>query len=473
MTVEALGKGDDFRKMVIANLDSFVYEHFTNMIGQKVKLTDYQHDFVKQVLERKHNKYIMLSATRVGKTECNAILAVLMAILYDGEEVVNIAPRFKQADIMFKRIKGFIMNDARLRSFVDESRGFRRDEINLINNSVLRCLSASVEKEGESLLGFGATTLLIDEAGSIPDEIFNTRIMRMTAASKVKNRTPIMILIGTPHIMNHFYDSWNDDEFIKFKVTWQEGVKAGILDKTEVDYYKKRMTDVEFDVWFNANFHGGDNVLFESKLVREISVVNKEESPLAGFDYYMGLDVARMGSDESAVVLLRVPKNIPLEDVPITMVNEFCKRKETINVTIGWVKELVLKWKPRLIAVDEIGLGGGVLDMLKEVFGDMVVGVKMMGDERINVYMNLLHLMESKRMMLLKMDKLEYQFRGYTFDSSADGKRHINKSKSAHDDLVDSLAFAAYFLRVESSMMYVLDDNMMKSFDQMLGNYVG
>lgn len=458
-----------FRQFVIDHLDNFVYEHFTNMIGQKVKLTSYQHDFIKDVLERKWNKYIMLSSTRIGKTEANSILAVLMAILYDGEEVVNIAPKFKQADIMFKRIKTFIMNDPRLYSFVDVSRGFRRDEINLMNGSVLRCLSASVEKQGESLLGFGATTLLVDEAGSIPDDVFKTRIMRMTAASRIKNRTPIMILIGTPHVMNHFYESWCEDEFRKYKVTWEDGVREGILDKTEVEYYRKRMSDVEFDTWFNANFNAGDDALYDSRVVKNVMVANRRDRPSPDYDYYFGVDIARFGSDETCITVLASPKGVPVDDAPLEMVNEYCRAKQPVNDTVGFIKDKFLFWNPRLVAVDEIGVGGGVMDLLKEVFGERVVGLKMMGDERVNVYINLRDMMEAKRLSLLSMDKLAYQFRSFTINYSSDGKRKIGKNRSARDDMVDSLAFACWLMRTESPMLWSLHEEMYKGLDSALG----
>ena len=462
---------ESLRDMVLANLDSFVNEHFSNMTGQKIKLTSYQHTFISDVLERKYNRYILVSSTRTGKTEANAILAVLVAILWEGEEVINVAPKFKQAEIMFKRIKGYFLNDSRLREYVDESRGFRRDEINLINGSVLRCLSASVEREGESLLGFGATTLLVDEAASIPDEVFKTRVIRMTAASKVTGRRPITILIGTPHRMNHFYESWMSDDFKKYRVTWEDGVREGILDSNEVEFYRKRLSGEEFDVWFNAEFSSGKNTLFDRKIVKMSMVNDRETMPLDGYDYYMGLDIARYGSDESSIVVLKVRSGVPFEDASIDMVFESCKRKSGVDETLGWIKENVLDWNPRLIAVDEIGLGSAVYDLLRESFGDKIIGVKMMGNERVNVYMNLVHMLESKKLTLLAdSDKLEYQFNSYSLKFSSDGKKRISKNASMQDDLADSLALATSLVRAEQDMVYTLNEEMMRTLDSTLGN---
>jgi phage terminase large subunit-like protein len=178
--VEGENRERTIKDVIMENLKDFVEKHFVTESGKPVNLASYQEQFIRDVLEKKSRKYIMVSATRCGKTEACAVIATLVAILSDGEEISIVAPVFKQAEKMFKRIRNYFLSNKALLSLIDMNKSFRRDEITLFNNSVIRCLSAA---NPESLLGFGATVLIVDEAGSIPDVVYRTRVLRMTASS--------------------------------------------------------------------------------------------------------------------------------------------------------------------------------------------------------------------------------------------------------------------------------------------------
>ena len=438
---------DSFREMVLKNLDSFVYEHFHTETGARIKLTPYQKEFIQTVLSKKHNKYVFLASTRVGKTEACAILATLTAMLYDGEEVTIVAPVYKQAERMFMRIRTYFLSSPRLMRMIAPNKPFRRDEINIVNGSVIRCLSAA---NSESLLGFGATTLIVDEAGSIDDNVFRTRILRMTASAAARGVQPVVVLIGTPHRMNYFYESWNSPDFLKFRVTWEDGVKNGILKREEVEYAKKVMTQQEFSMWFEAEFVGMDeSAFFDIRLVDEAMVGVKEREPKEGYIYYAGLDVARFGADESAFVIVRVPEGVSLDSTVAEMVYMSCRAKRSLTDIAGWAKTLAEKWNVKCVVVDETGLGSGVMDMLSEVLGNKVMGISFAGKERNEVYMNLKRMIEEKKLILLKDEKLRYQMTSYTYKFSREGSVSILKNPKMQDDVVDALALACYVLAKE------------------------
>jgi hypothetical protein len=178
---------------------------------------------------------------------------------------------------------------------------------------------------------------------------------------------------------------------------------------------------------------------------------SRENNPVAGYDYYGGLDIARMGTDETAFVVVKVPSNMPLDEAPISMVFESCRAKKLTTDTIGWIKELVSRWNIRLLGVDMLGMGAPVLDMLTESLGNKIVGIKMMGDERVEVYTNLQSVLENKRLTLLDMEKLEYQFGSFSLSYQSDGRKKVSKNVNMKDDLVDALAFAVWMLRSEKS----------------------
>lgn len=68
-----------------------------------------------------------------------------------------------------------------------------------------------------------------------------------------------------------------------------------------------------------------------------------------------GLDVARFGRDRSALAIMRgsvLEKLVTFRNLPLTRLSE-------------QVSDLARKWKPTVIAVDETGVGGGCVDMLR------------------------------------------------------------------------------------------------------------
>lgn len=441
------GSAERFRDRVINHVKEFVAAHFVTESGIRIMLAPYQEQFIREVLMRRNSKFIFLASTRIGKTEACAVLATLVALVYNGEEVCIVAPTFKQAERMFRRIRIYFMSNKKLARFLDTSRVLRRDEINILNGSVLRCLSAS---NPESLLGFGATTLIVDEAGSIADSTFKTRVLRMTASAASKGRSPILVLIGTPHRANHFYESWVSDDFVKFRVDWREGVKAGILDQNEVDYYRKVMTETEFKMWFEAEFILGESGLFDRRKAKNLMVGSKITSWEEGYDYYAGLDIARFGADENVFAVVRVRSGVSLEDAMVEMVYYSCRAKRPLSDIIGWVRDLDERWRPKRIGVDVLGMGAGVYDVLREKLGSKVCGITLAGKERTEVYMTLVDLIENNRIVLLNDEKLEYQFGSFNVQYSSDGKMKIVKNPNARDDVVDALAFACYMLKEET-----------------------
>jgi len=432
---------DKIRENIIKNLKEFVKENFMLPGGRPLELTWYQEEIIRTALERKHKNMVIVSATRVGKSEAMAVLGTLMGILYDGEQVVLLSPTMKQTDNIFRRIRGYFISNPRFMALVDKSRGFRRDMINLVNGSVIMCLTAG---SSEGLLGFGATVLIVDEAGSIKDEVFRTRIVRMLGAGK-KGRNSILILVGTPHKVNYLYDAWNDENFWKMKITWKEAVESGVLAERVVDEARRIMTEREFKVWFEAEWMGEEEGLFGMMKIRNVARLNRKRDWEDGWRYFMGVDVARFGEDESAIVIIRTPEYVEDEgERMFEMVNFYVKKRHRLNEIIGWVTEKAKKWNVELLGVDATGLGAGVVDMLYERFGDRAVDISFSGSRRSEAYLLVRRLIDDGRLLLIDDDYFLEQFTSYTVKYKSDGKIQILKRQGRRDDIVDALVYAVY-----------------------------
>ncbi|MCH7982640.1 MAG: hypothetical protein IIC28_01590 [Chloroflexi bacterium] len=82
-------------------------------------------------------------------------------------------------------------------------------------------------------------------------------------------------------------------------------------------------------------------------------------------NYEVGVDVARFGSDKTAICVRRGDQVISLETF---------SRQDTMN-TAGQVVRVSRKYSPGAIRIDEIGIGAGVIDRLRELKVPHVEGV--------------------------------------------------------------------------------------------------
>ncbi|RLG67536.1 hypothetical protein DRN93_04340 [archaeon] len=433
---------------VLENLDKVVENlGMTDDGGRKItKLADYQKEIVKAILSRKHRLIAVCASTQVGKSTSVMVSALLAALLYDGEEIWIVSPAYSQSVSKFNFIKRAIEGNPVLYQLVDFSKPFRRDCIAFKNGSVIRCLSAGARR---GLLGYSATFLIIDEAQEIPDEIWRTRLLRMVVGSGMKN-PPIVVLIGTANRINFFRDAFLSDDWWKKKITWKDGVKAGILRPEIVEFARKSMTPSEFKAWYEAEFDAGAGKLFDLAKVRDLMklrtrILRKEE----GWRIFGGLDVARLGEDESCIVFIRIPRYARWGDVPAEMMFYETRYKKNLADIIGWATKFIEKYDPEVFGVDETQLGAGVLDILRERFGGKVVGVKFAGREREEVYKALYDAIENKLIYLLNDSEIASQFEGYDVEYRSDGSLRIKKAPGRRDDIVDALAIAVYLASLE------------------------
>lgn len=105
------------------------------------------------------------------------------------------------------------------------------------------------------------------------------------------------------------------------------------------------------------------NVLIRAEDV--LQAQRREETEPYGAVIF-GVDVARFGDDKSAIAIRQ---------------GRVCHQIKTFGNTdtmgvVGMVYRLIQEWRPQRVFIDEIGLGAGVVDRLREIgYGDIVSGV--------------------------------------------------------------------------------------------------
>lgn len=442
---------------VCNNIENFTADiGFTTETGDPLLLTKYQADFARKIIKRESKKHIFVSCTGGGKTESTSIIAILLAVLYDGEKIIITSPTFRQSERLFGRIRSHVFGSKHfLYPLIDRSKPFTKQELHFLNGSSVVCLSAG---NPDIALGWGASCLIIDESGSVEDVVYKTRLLRMLVR-KIKH-DPLLILLGTPHTLNFFYEAHESKQFDITRVNWKMAVEAGRLNKDEVEFNRKTMSPEEFKVWYEAEFHNiNELALFDMEKVMKAQIIERLSMPDPNYDYYAGLDVARYGGDQSALVFVGVNKALGFK-APIEMHQFKVRSGFSITEVAGWTINELKIWKPKALVVDSIGLGGGEYDVLKEEFNRQsldcrIIAFDFVGRERSECYLYLKQLLDDKiestdytKIMLPRSDQFREQFKGYTANLTKEGRLKIEKAENARDDIVDALTYALYPVRL-------------------------
>ena len=168
--------------------------------------------------------------------------------------------------------------------------------------------------------------------------------------------------------------------------------------------------------------------------------------------YICGLDVARTGADETAVVVL--------EEIVFSNKKYICYMEtlDTPKLTsaIGRIAYLDKFFNFKKIIVDETGLGAGVSDVLKDELGAKVKGITFSTKSKAEMFNNLKIMLQNNSLYLPNHNtnkkhinkKLYYQLLSITQEWSKIGQLLLSHPERDHDDLACALALASYYFNV-------------------------
>ena len=190
---------------------------------------------------------------------------------------------------------------------------WNKGSMELENGSKILAASTSAS----AVRGMSFNILFLDEFAFVPnhvaDSFFASVYPTITSGQKTK-----VIIVSTPHGMNHFYRMWHDaernrNEYITTEVHWSEvpGRDAKWKEQTIANTSKQ-----QFQVEFECEFLGSiDTLIAPSKLkslVYENPVTSNAgmdvyEAPQENHDYVITVDVARgVGEDYSAFIIIDI-----------------------------------------------------------------------------------------------------------------------------------------------------------------------
>ena len=190
---------------------------------------------------------------------------------------------------------------------------WNKGSIELENGSKILAASTSAS----AVRGMSFNILFLDEFAFVPnhiaDSFFASVYPTITSGKSTK-----VIIVSTPHGMNHFYRMWHDaekskNEYVPTDVHWSE------VPGRDEEWKKQTIantSDQQFKIEFECEFLGSvDTLIAPSKLknfvyespIKRSAGLDVYEDVKEGHDYIITVDVARgVGEDYSAFIVVDI-----------------------------------------------------------------------------------------------------------------------------------------------------------------------
>ena len=409
----------------------------------------------KEVLETKGKQNLAIRAGRqVGKSTVIAALVGEHAANNKNKSIMVISATERQAYLLFSKIVYYLLDN--YRSWIKRGKDRpTKTEIKLNNGSVIRCLPTGLD--GLGIRGYTVNLLIADEAAFIPLAVWPA-VTPMLATTGGK-----LILLSTPFgSQGYFYDCWHDDDFKTWHINAEhiaesraEPQRTFMRDHQEKE--KGRLSRLQYAQEYLGEFVDDFRRIFSDELIKRCCVLKRESADRA--EYYLGVDVARMGEDASTFQIVK-----KIDRDTFRHVESIMTQKKYTTETFDKIVELNRAYNFRKIGIDagSGSLGVGILDfLLREpqvkqkiiALNNLSRNLDHLGERKRtllkeDMYFNLLALMEKSKIKLLDDDDLIHSLRAIQYEYAiTPGKKSVVRifaARHKYTDLVEGLIRAAY-----------------------------
>jgi len=271
------------------------------------------YDFQERLINNFHeNRFNICKMPRqTGKSTTSVSYLLHYAVFNDNVNIGILANKAATARDLLGRLQTAYEN---LPKWMQQGIiSWNKGSLELENGSKILAASTSAS----AVRGMSFNILFLDEFAFVPnhiaDSFFASVYPTITSGKSTK-----VIMVSTPHGMNHFYRYWHDaerkkNEYIATEVHWSEvpGRDAVWKEQTIAN-----TSEQQFRVEFECEFLGSvDTLISPSKLrtmtyddpIKSNKGLDIYEEPIDKHDYVLTVDVARgVGIDYSAFVLVDI-----------------------------------------------------------------------------------------------------------------------------------------------------------------------
>lgn len=388
---------------------------------------DYQRDLIDYVEETATPKVAIQPGRQVGKTLIGAALAADEIATTPGEDVLIAAPFQETADEMMREATSLLETAAERLAAMGLSLGVETEnKREWAFDHGGRLLSRTLGVDGVGQRGKNPRFVIVDEAAFAPDSVFEDVIEPFFTT----HDTHTFILTSTPAgDAGYFFQKCRlDGDW--FSPRWPTAISPLV----DPEWLAERQRKADPRTWrqeYLGEFIGSSDRFFSPELIDDATgdVELRRDDLVA-----VGADIARAGDDRTAIV------GVDSAGAAKVLVSD---ADMTLTEASGELARLHDRHSPATIAVDETGLGAGVVEMLEtEVGGRAVEGIKFTLDRKQSLYNGLKAALEADDISVEHHPHLTRELKKLTYSLTAGGKTKITHPDGGHDDHPDALALA-------------------------------
>lgn len=326
--------------------------------------------FQKEILETEGD-ILVNTGRQVGKTMTFSHKIANFLRNHPKEQVIVVSLTEDQAQLIIVMILDYLEKNYKNLIQMGKKKP-TKSRVWLKNNA--HVISRPVGTTGDSIRGFTGSVLYIDEASGMPEIMWKAAMPTlMTTGGQIwMSSTPRGKFIGGSSEKNFFFKCWENEEdrwrvfnidsekvMREREVTqeWTQEKKDKSLKFLENQ--KAILSDMEYKQEYLAEFLDDARQWFEDGLIISCQTEERPNTILHNQIYILGIDVARMGEDQSTFQIFKLTESGHLYQVENQETS-----KTTLPQTFEHIKRLHQLYDFSQIFIDSVGIGVGVYDWL-------------------------------------------------------------------------------------------------------------
>ena len=422
-----------------------------------MKLDEWQ----EEVMETKGNM-VLRSGRQVGKSTIIGLKAAKYALEHQKKLIMVISKTERQAGLLFQKILLNIheIDKTQIKKGKDRP---TKHLINLKNGSKIFSLPAG--DTGYGIMGYTINLLIADEAAFVPEEVWNS-IIPSLAVSRGN-----IWLLSTPFIKEgYYYNCFKDPTFTAFHQSSEDCPRK---DQQFLDHQKEILSKANYAQMYLGEFRDEIKQFFSDELIFRTCTLSRRSSNVRGCSsdfpggrgIFLGVDIARMGEDESTFEIIEQKGKM------LTHIENLITRKTLTTETEDKILELdeIYNFDKIYIDAGSGSLGVGIFDHLlaNEQTKRKVVAINNRGRPldrdgkstrllKEDLYDNLLMLMERKQISLLDDDEVKTSLKSIQYEYvMAQGQPTRMRITGNYSHIVEGLIRAAFCVKDKSLNIWV------------------
>lgn len=334
--------------------------------SNQIELSPGQQEIFNTILYLKSPRVQAIAPTQYGKS-LTVALATLLSAVSMGEKWTIIAGSEKKALIIMRYVIDHIFDDQLFTEQLELDSSNQLDRLKRERSrtnitfktgggvQVLTLDARNTKRSIEAAMGFGGNRLILDESSLIEDRLYST-VKRMLGGYKYSDT--FLFEIGNPFYRNHFLRTWQGTRYKKIFIDYKQGLEEG---RFSPEFIEEMREEAFFDVLYECKFPDADaidargyrSLLSDTELLA--SFVG--DVPKTG-ELRLGVDIG--GGGDYNVYVLRSREYAWVESK---------NRSNDTMTNVSEVQRIIKDYgvKPEAIFIDDIGVGRGVADRLKEL----------------------------------------------------------------------------------------------------------